>query len=159
MKKSLVPKIKEVTDFLEEASKKIILSGKEIDPTVYGIISNKKDEFSIFPIPLIHTQDAESRRQFLGMMGGILKKNKVKVKSFMLATKASITPNVKGEKNDTKKDALIFSTKDELNNQTYSIFEIIKIDGKTTLELIKKNKVGMKDTLLDKIWSMYRSEK
>jgi len=164
--KKTVQQNKEIYDYMVSANKKIILSGKNIDPTCYAVVLNEKKEFSIFPIPLNQAGIPEERIALLSAMAKILKKNKVKVNMFLTITTATVH-----KKNETeKKECLIFSAKDSLDNSRYSMYNIIKKDGKIELnELEDKSSIGwnnkdkiekegdkFEDSMLTSFWNEYR---
>jgi len=167
MKKSIVQKNKEIYDYMVEANSKIILSGKQTESVCYAIVFNKKDDFSIFPIPLSQAGNANERRALLTEVGKILKLNKVRVKMFMLSTTAHI---FKKDNEQEKKECLLFSARDYLDNQRNSVYEIVKKDNKVELREIEDNpnlgwnikgkskRGGQKfeDSLLNSIWGEYR---
>jgi len=170
MNKSITQKNREIYDYMVEANKKIILSGKDIESVCYAIVFNKKDDFSIFPIPLSQAGNANERRALLSEVGKILKINKVKVKMFMLSTTARI---FKKENEEDKKECILFSARDYLDNQRNSVYEIIKkengvelkeMEDNPNLDWKTKGKIGkdkpkFEDSLLNSVWSEYRKLK
>lgn len=170
MKKTINPKNKELYEYMIEKNVDIILKGKEIDPNCYSIIFNKKGDVSTFPIPLNFASSPKERQELLSTMGSILKKNKVKVSMFLLVTTA--TAFKKDDLND-RRECLIFSARDSLDNQRFSMFNVNRKDGKVSVELmrdgdsngwktkaeIKKTGTLMEDSLLHTIWKEYRKLK
>ena len=179
MKKTINPKNKELYDYMVEANKKIIASGKEIDPTCYSIVFNKKSEFAIVPIPLSQTSIKEHREKVFFEVNKILNENKVKVSMFLLVTTAWVFKKKEkynvSEINliDDKKECLVLSAIDSLDNKRYTMYEISRKDNNVSLQLIedhcskgwdikeitKPEKHFEKNSLLDNFWVLYRSLK
>ena len=164
MSKEIIQKYREVYDYIENKTKDIVLSGKTIDNTCYAVIFNKKNDFSLFPIPLDHTNSDDSREALLKAMGAILKENKVKVKLFMIVAKVA-TRKIKDKES---KECLMFSARDYLDNEKFSLYERKEIEGKISLPILDE-KTGKKDwnskgektstltnPLLNTIWKEYR---
>lgn len=182
MSKQVTEKIRAVYTFLTDKNKELVLSGGIAVPICYGISFDEKNEVSVLPIPLADLQSPEERRILMREMGKILKKEKVKIKMFMLTMEAwmsklpldkAVSPYISRPSEDPNRiEALVFSGRDCFENTNHQIYEIKRKENKkTTLELlpkgstdwkkmgIKKNDRQMRDTLLDEIWAEYRSIK
>lgn len=177
MKKIINPKNKELYDYMVEANKKILTSGKDIEPTCYSIVFNKKNDFAIVPIPLSANNTQEHREKMLFEVNKILNENKVKVNMFLLVTtawvfkKREMYDTSEIDSIDNKKECLLFSAIDSIDNKRYTMFEISRKDkivdlrlmedccskGWEIKEITKPDKHFEKATLLDSIWKMYRS--
>ena len=169
MMKTTNPKNKEIFDYMIDQNVNILSRGKDIDPTCYSIIYNKKGDFSIFPIPLSTIGTPEMRLKMVGSMVDILKENKVKVDMFLLITTAFV---FKKDTMEDKKECLIFSARDSLDNQRISMFSVNRKNGivlkliddgstsgwKTKDEMVKDKK-GLEDSLLNSMWKDYRKIK
>ena len=161
-KNSIIKKNKEIFDYMEDANKKILLSGKQIDPTCYAIVYNKKEEFSIYPIPLSQAVFPSEREALLKMMAGVLRMNKVKVKMFLMVTVAIVQ---KKDYSEEPKNCLLVSARDYLDNQKNTLFEISEANGVVNLTEVEKRpkdgwvskkSKGIEDSLLNTIWKEYR---
>lgn len=174
-------KIVELYNYLSSKNKELILAGGSVEPTCYAFIFDNKDNFSILPIPIGKAQTSEQRRMLLAAMGGLLKREKAKVKAFMFSVEAWMSIAKKGDvaqmspsEDPDRKECLIFSVRDCFDNVKYELSEIKRGNN---IELVpvgkndfsemgwmkkgdaEKSGYNYQDTLLDTIWEEYRSIK
>ncbi len=173
-------KVKAVYGFLTEKKIEQIKNGESIDAMCYAVSFDKKDELSILPIPLGSLQGIEERELLLREMGKILKKEKVKVKLFMIATEAWMSKIVQKEgeapirpsEDPNGIEVLILSGRDCYDNINYQMLKMKREKGKPialehmeeSLEAWRKqekkgDKLVVVDHFLDSIWTEYRKSK
>lgn len=180
MSKIITEKTKAIYEFLVKKNKEVVERGKELPPTCYAISFDAKNEVAVLPIPLADLQTPDERRFLLSEMGRILKKEKVKIKMFMLTTEAWMsrakadkkTPYLRPSLDPNKMEVLIFSARDCFDNINYQMHEMKRDDKKkVTLKMLPESKeewikqeagkerMVIQDTLLDAIWTEYRGVK
>lgn len=166
MSKEITEKSRAVYEFLVVKNKEVVLKGNKANPTCYAVYFDRKNEVSVLPIPLVDLQTTTERKFLLEEMAKILKKEKVKVKMFMLIAQVLMS---KTEQKD-KKEVLMLSARDCFDNVNYQILEVKQepTGGIELSDITPENAVGWRkieikdgikiidDTLLDAIWKQYR---
>lgn len=179
MSKKVTTIVREVYDFLLEKNKELLLKEGNTIPTCYAISFDDKNNMSVMPIPLSNLNTADERRALMVEMSKIFKKEKIRVKMFMLITEAWMSKIDKKNANKTmppsqdpnRTEALICSASDCYENARHQIFQINRDEDKKITGIIeedvefkswykqtKKSKF-MTDTLLDSFWNEYRKAK
>ena len=182
MSKIITEKMRAVYDFLNEKNREYVKNNIAVPPTCYALSVDNKNEISVLPIPLKDLQDSNDRIFLLKEMGKILKKEKVKIKMFIIVCEAWMSKvdrdknpellNVAPSLDPNRTEALIISARDCYDFTRYEAYEIKKNKEKIELEMVsdiikegrnewrreegKEGKLLIQDNLLDAIWSEYR---
>lgn len=176
MSKKITSLVREVYEYLLEKNKDLLIKEGSIAPTCYAISFDEKNNMSVMPIPLVNLNGPDERRALMVEMSKIFKKEKIKVKMFMLITDAWITKinrankdKVPPEKDPARIEGLICSASDCFNYARYQIFKITREENKSPVLALEAGddgwfKLGTKeksprDTLLDSFWTEYRKVK
>jgi len=166
MSKQITEKSKAVYEFLVEKNKETVLKGNKANPNCYAVYFDKKNEVSVLPIPLVGLQNEAERKLLLEAMAEILKREKVKVKMFIIVAQVRMSK----PEDENIKEVLMLSARDCFENVNYQILElkpglanIIEFSDITPRGSRGWRKISVKDgvkviddTLMDAVWKQYK---